>query len=196
MMTKLRIGFATAIVVAIPLFVQYRSQEKLRQENQSLLTQVHQLEALTVENERLSNLVAGRRQPLAQEAMLELMRLRSEVNSLRTDKNELEKQRVENRQLRDEIQKVRTELRTSLAESRTAVMKRLCIYTLSQIDGAKAQWAVENKKIEGASTAGLENAINTFLPKEPRCPGNGIYTYGPIGTLPTCSLGALAGHTL
>ncbi|MBM3832824.1 MAG: prepilin-type N-terminal cleavage/methylation domain-containing protein [Verrucomicrobia bacterium] len=86
----------------------------------------------------------------------------------------------------------------NFVKARTSVQKNACIANLRQIEGAKEQWALENKKTEGAATTGSESAINAFLRggNTPSCPGNGSYTYGAVGTAPTCSLGSSAGHTL
>lgn len=83
-------------------------------------------------------------------------------------------------------------------KARNAAQKNACVKNLSQIIAAKENWAFENKKTEGASTAGSETAIDAFFrgSSAPICPGGGAYTYGPIGSAPTCSLGATAGHTL
>lgn len=86
----------------------------------------------------------------------------------------------------------------NFVKARTSAQKNACIANLKQIEGAKEQWALENKKTEGAATTGSESAINAFLRGggTPICQGNGTYTYGAIGTSPSCSLGASAGHTL
>ncbi len=85
----------------------------------------------------------------------------------------------------------------NFVKARTSAQKNACIANLHQIDGAKEQWAVENKKTEGAATAGSEAQINAFLRGggTPACPGDGTYTYNPVGTAPACSLTA-AGHTM
>jgi len=71
-----------------------------------------------------------------------------------------------------------------------------CIANLRQIDGAKEQWALENKLTVG--TAADTTAVNGYLKNSqpPACPSGGTYTYGAIGLNPTCSMGASAGHTL
>lgn len=86
----------------------------------------------------------------------------------------------------------------NFVKARTAAQKNACVQNLRQIEGAKELWAVENKKTEGASTAGSETAVNAFLRggDTPVCPGGGTYTYGAVGSAPSCSLGATAGHTL
>ena len=71
-----------------------------------------------------------------------------------------------------------------------------CIANLRQIDGAKEQWALENKKTVG--TPADVAAVNSYLKNSaaPECHGGGTYTYNPVGKAPTCSLGATLGHTL
>lgn len=86
----------------------------------------------------------------------------------------------------------------NFVKARTTAQKNACINNLRQIDGAKEQWALENKKTEGyVVTSTDETGINAYLKgsREPDCPGGGTYTYQPIGTAPTCSL-STEGHTL
>jgi prepilin-type N-terminal cleavage/methylation domain-containing protein len=86
----------------------------------------------------------------------------------------------------------------NFVRGRATAQKNACIGNLSQIAAAKENWAFENRKTEGASTAGSESAINAFLRggDAPACQGGGTYTYGTIGAKPACSLAATAGHTL
>ncbi len=98
-MTKLKAGIISAVVaagVAAPLVMQHQAQVKLRQENQSLRQQV---EGLTAENDRLSNLLtqASRSGSLPKEQLSELMKLRGEIGLLRKQTNELGRLREENR---------------------------------------------------------------------------------------------------
>ena len=84
----------------------------------------------------------------------------------------------------------------NFVKARATAQKNACINNLRQIDGAKEQWALETRKTTGAAVdAAAETAINTYLKgeAEPRCPAAGDYTYGIIGTNPTCSI---AGHSL
>lgn len=64
-----------------------------------------------------------------------------------------------------------------------------CINNLRQIDGAKEQWALENKKTTNDTVE--ETDIDSYMKKQPLCPATGLntsYTYGAIGTDPTCSI--------
>lgn len=74
--------------------------------------------------------------------------------------------------------------------------KNACIANLKQIDGAKEQWVLENKKTVGTPADAV--AINSYLKNSQPliCPTKGVYTYNPVGTNPTCSRGPTQGHTL
>ena len=76
----------------------------------------------------------------------------------------------------------------NFVKARTTTCKSACIGNLKQIDGAKEQWALENKKTIG-STADLEG-VASFLKGRviPPCPGGGAYAVNLVGSNPTCSL--------
>ena len=84
----------------------------------------------------------------------------------------------------------------NFVKARGTAQKNACINNLRQIDGAKEQWALEQKK--SAGTASVDSEVNAFLKggTTPLCPSGGTYTYGAVNTLPLCSQGATAGHTL
>jgi prepilin-type N-terminal cleavage/methylation domain-containing protein len=72
---------------------------------------------------------------------------------------------------------------------------RACQENLQKIDGAKEQWALENRLSNG-STVGSSWLSNTdicgpngYIKREPNCPSGGSYTPNNIGTDPTCSIG-------
>jgi hypothetical protein len=63
-----------------------------------------------------------------------------------------------------------------------------CIANLKQIEGAKANWAMEG----GKSTNDIPCDADLFGPQayirsKPTCPSGGIYTIGSVADLPTCS---------
>jgi hypothetical protein len=70
--------------------------------------------------------------------------------------------------------------------------KYACINNLRQIEGAKMQWALENRARPGdfVTLTNLESYVKYGWPS---CPGGGIYTIGRIGEYPTCSV---PGHSL
>jgi prepilin-type N-terminal cleavage/methylation domain-containing protein len=84
----------------------------------------------------------------------------------------------------------------NFVKARTTAQKNACIANLKQIDGAKEQWALENKKTSGDTVD--TTAVNSYLKNSqaPACPANGTYSYNNVGTAPTCSQGSALGHTL
>ena len=73
-----------------------------------------------------------------------------------------------------------------------------CIASLKQIEGAKEQWAMVNKK--GATDSPVSSdlvggATDGYLKSYPTCPTSGTYTIGNMSTRPTCSKSA-DGHVL
>lgn len=82
----------------------------------------------------------------------------------------------------------------NFVKARGTAQKNACINNLRQIDGAKEQWALENKKSAGATTTDTE--VDAYIKGgAPKCPGGGSYTYGNVDASPTCSLSG-SGHAL
>ena len=83
----------------------------------------------------------------------------------------------------------------NFVKARETAQKNACINNLRQIDGAKEQWALENKKNTGSAV--VSASINGYIKNgAPSCPANGSYQYNAIGTNPSCSLSATKGHSL
>jgi len=83
-------------------------------------------------------------------------------------------------------------------KARSFSMKNACIANLKQIEGAKATWALEQKKANTdiPATTDLYGA-NNYIRDEPGCPSGGAYTLGDVQVKPLCvPFGASAGHTL
>jgi len=104
LMTKLKIGIVSAVIVAgvvTPWVIQRQVQNKLREENQALRVRAEQVDSLLVENSRLSNLVAQAETlaPAREDAPAELLRLRGEVGRLRQQESEFKKLQTDNRRL-------------------------------------------------------------------------------------------------
>ena len=82
----------------------------------------------------------------------------------------------------------------NFVKARATSQANACINNLRQIDGAKEQWALENKKSSGSTTD--DTAVNTYIKGgAPSCPGGGTYTYNVVDTNPSCNLSA-SGHSL
>jgi Zn-dependent protease with chaperone function len=76
----------------------------------------------------------------------------------------------------------------SFVQARTQSQRNLCINHLRQIEGGKEQWALENKKEQGAAVS--LDQIKPFL-KTPeqvmKCPAGGEVDLGVIGANATCT---------
>ena len=81
----------------------------------------------------------------------------------------------------------------NFVRARTQSQKNACINNLRQMDGAKAQWALENKKVD-SDTVGTTD-IQSYLKGSviPACPANGTFAVTTFSAAPTCTV---AGHTL
>jgi prepilin-type N-terminal cleavage/methylation domain-containing protein len=84
----------------------------------------------------------------------------------------------------------------NFVKARTASQKNACIANLKQMDGAKATWALEQKKTS-SDTPGDTDLFGptVYIKDKPECPGGGTYTLGDVQTKTACSLVA-AGHSL
>jgi prepilin-type N-terminal cleavage/methylation domain-containing protein len=80
----------------------------------------------------------------------------------------------------------------NFVRARSTSQKNACINNLRQIDGAKQQWALENKAVDTSTPANSD--ITPYLKGNtlPSCPANGAYTLGSVATSPSCNI---AGHT-
>ena len=80
----------------------------------------------------------------------------------------------------------------NFVKARQTAQMNACINNLRVIDGAKQEWALENKKKETEKPS--ENDIAPYLHGAmPVCPAGGTYTIGTVGERPRCSV---AGHQL
>ena len=78
----------------------------------------------------------------------------------------------------------------SCVRARMVSSKCACIANLKQMAGAKAEWALENKK----SDTDTPTDSDLFGPGKsirvkPTCPQGGTYQLGGVNKKPTCSLG-------
>ena len=82
----------------------------------------------------------------------------------------------------------------NFVKARTASQKSACIANLKQIDGAKATWALENKKTAADTplTTDLYGATK-YIRDEPTCPASGTYSINAVDSKPTCTI---TDHTL
>jgi competence protein ComGC len=82
----------------------------------------------------------------------------------------------------------------NFVKARETAQRNACINNLRQIDGAKQQWALENKKDESAvpARADLDSFLNGSF-SSLQCPQGGTYTINAVGVQPACSI---PGHEL
>jgi prepilin-type N-terminal cleavage/methylation domain-containing protein len=82
----------------------------------------------------------------------------------------------------------------NFVKARTTAQKNACINNLRQLDGAKEQWALENKKT-AADSPNMDDLVGTdkYIKVTPTCPANGSYTLNNMATKPVCSV---SDHTL
>jgi hypothetical protein len=75
--------------------------------------------------------------------------------------------------------------------ARATAQANACINNLRQLDGAKEQWALENKKTPDAvpTDDDLFGPVG-YIKQKPTCPNHGVYTIGAINTPPACSIPA------
>ena len=81
----------------------------------------------------------------------------------------------------------------NFVKARTKAQQNACINNLRQLDGAKAQWALENKKVDTDTVATSDVAPYLKGGIMPDCPASGTYTVTTVSANPTCSV---ASHTL
>lgn len=87
----------------------------------------------------------------------------------------------------------------NFVKARTTAQKNSCINNLRQIDGAKEQWALENKAATTATPgdADVQGYIKGGSANNPVCPSGGAtatfassYTVGALDTEPVCLIDA------
>ena len=82
----------------------------------------------------------------------------------------------------------------NFVKARKTAQLNACINNLRQIDAAKEQFALENKKKPGDACSLAD--VAPYRKGGTNCPATGDYTVGVIDTPPTCANSATLGHTL
>ena len=84
----------------------------------------------------------------------------------------------------------------NFVKARDSSRAKSCVSSLKQIEAAKEQWAMDNKKT-GTDTPGTGDlygaGTTTYIKATPVCPAGGTYTIGTVAASPTCST---TGHAL
>ena len=80
-------------------------------------------------------------------------------------------------------------------KARDTSRTKTCIANLKQIESAKEQWAMENKKGPTDTPAWTDLVgASAYMKKQPSEPVGGTYSINAINADPTCSIGGT--HTL
>ena len=189
------------LAAAGSLFVSGKNKEielvRLRSENS-------ELPALRTAAEEAQKAALNSEQPLNTKEREELIRLRNEVGQLRRDKLQMMAQLKKIQQTQEELltrqqaqqnllQQQNQQIAQQAAKTPADEARNACLNNLRQIDGAKQQWALENKQPSDAIV--VSQQVTAYFKEEalPRCPSGGTYTLKNINQLPTCSS---PGHVL
>ena len=82
----------------------------------------------------------------------------------------------------------------SFVKARESSRQKACIGNLMQIDGAKHQFAMDEKKSGGDAVAATDiYGVTKFVRTAPKCSADGTYTIGVVGDNPVCTI---SGHGL
>ncbi len=84
----------------------------------------------------------------------------------------------------------------NFVKARAASQKSVCIDNLKQIEGGKANWAMEQRKNNTDTPVDTDLYGSTaYIKTTPSCPGNGTYAINQVDAKPTCTLSGTDGHT-
>jgi len=205
--TKLKAGILSAAVVVgagTSMVVQQQSLSRLRVENQQLRAQSQQLEQLRAENQQLAGLGAQAEElERLRKDVAEFHQLRAEVARLRREKEDVARLQAENARLKEHLQAITArEAQTQAALTNSSVKARetaqydSIVNNLRILEGAKDQWALENKK--GIGDTVTETDLQPYL-KDNAMPGKVVgETYvldligNPAYAITPVTLGAIA----
>jgi len=74
----------------------------------------------------------------------------------------------------------------NFVKARSMAQMNACVSNLRQMNVAKQQWALENKKPETAVPTAQD--LEPYLKSTLKCPAGGVYTFNAVGETPTCSI--------
>jgi len=203
-----------AVLALIAAGVLYQGVNSKSVDLAKLQADVQELQTLRAENAELkSQQVPAEELARLRKDNQDLLRLRNEIRQAREEKNQLTKQTQsalsEAQRAQAQVQSLSTNLEAaqaaSIAEQKAFAARyglavapeqaafSACLNHLRQLDGAKQQWALENKKTAEATPSTQD--LTPFLKDNlfPVCPSGGKYTIGTVNDLPTCSI---ASHVL
>ncbi len=79
----------------------------------------------------------------------------------------------------------------NFVKARESSRTKACVANLKQIEAAKEQWAMDERK-QATETPTWDDLVGTekYMKARPVCPSNGTYTIGNVATSPSCSINA------
>jgi hypothetical protein len=203
---------AVAALAGGLIFKMNSSNAARQQELAALRLEVKELETLRTEAQELPALraLAARAEALKKDAA-DLPRLRGEVTRLRAEQQQLAKVQGEVQRLQGALQQAQAGPQTQPADVATAApispnnpanlqiaqaraFRTACVANLRQLDGAKATWALENRKTgSDVPVDGDLYGQQSYIRERPVCPADGTYVLFPVDTKPACTI---PGHTM
>ena len=78
----------------------------------------------------------------------------------------------------------------NFVKARESSREKACVANLKQMESAKEQWAMDNKKsnADACPADTLWSGAEPYIKSAPACPSGGTYTEGAVGANPTCSI--------
>ncbi len=77
----------------------------------------------------------------------------------------------------------------NFVKARESARRATCIGNLTQINSAKEQWAMDQRKSSGDAVTNAD-ITPAYIKSFPVCPAGGAYTTAVVGTNPSCSKAA------
>jgi prepilin-type N-terminal cleavage/methylation domain-containing protein len=78
----------------------------------------------------------------------------------------------------------------NFVKARQSSQENACVANLKQIEGAKANWAMEQKKTNAAVPGDGDLFGDTaYIRVKPACPASGVYALNAVDARPTCTIG-------
>jgi TolA-binding protein len=163
---------------------------RLRKENEELLRLRNEVRQLRDERQKLGRDVQTA-QAQAQNAQAQVQNAQAQAQSAQAQAEALRAQQAAALTAAQAAFSNRYGL--SLPPASEQDKANACINNLRQIDGAKQQWALENRKTPEAVPSAQDIALYLKASVVPVCPSGGSYTLNSVLLSPVCSI---PGHAL
>ena len=217
---KTILPWLVAVLAVVAAGVFYQSTKSKSVELATLQAEVKELDTLRTELAELkSQQVPAEELARLRKDNQDLLRLRNEIRQARDEKNQLAKQaqsalsevqraQAQAQAAQVQVQSLSTNLQAAqaLSAAQQAIAARyglagtpeqqaatICINHLRQLDGAKKQWALDNKRPVDSTPTTQDITLYLNGNAIPLCPSGGKYTIGAVNAVPTCSI---ASHVL